>query len=69
MSREDPVIRIILDDGTHTNVSVYPIRGRDLGAVLQALHDASQGFRDGLVRDEESVERRLRQAVAAGIKK
>ena len=60
----DPPIKIVLEDGTNTNVVVYPVEGWTFIAVLDALQKASQMFRDGIVKDEESVERRLREAIS-----
>lgn len=54
-----PFIKIILDDGTNTNVTIVPVRQNDLTGVLLATGEAVMWFTRGLVQDEESINKRM----------
>jgi hypothetical protein len=55
----EPTIKVMLDDGTDTWVTVIHIRQRDLTGALDATGEAFAWFVRGLVRDEEAVNKHL----------
>jgi hypothetical protein len=68
MSRNtDPTVRIVLEDGTGTWVTVVPVQGWTAHDVWRAMREAEQHFQESIFSSEAAVEQQLRKAIAKGI--